>query len=104
MAEQIATDERYGNEDLLELKIAELNLLREDLTAYMSENKFKKIMRAGLFAVTNIIGTLIGVNSLSAGMTAISAVKGSFSEITHNPEQANDVSGMKYLALVHKKL
>jgi len=104
MAEQIATDERYDNKDFLELKIAELNLLREDLTAYMSENKFKKIMGTGLFAVTNIIGTLIGVNSLSAGLTAISAVKGSFSEITHNPEQANDVSGMKYLALVHKKL
>lgn len=104
MVEQIALDERYNNDDLLEVKIAELNVLREELTAYMGENKFGKLVVTGLFAGINILGSLIGINSISSSMTAISAVKDSIVEMTHKPEQGTDVSGIKYLAMVHKHL
>ncbi len=108
--ELIALDHTIEEESqLFRETIKELNFRKEELTAKMDESKFGQLM---LGTVCGITGAVIGL--ATAGTTG--AVVGSFSALPsfanavysalqiERIENVPDQSGMKYLALVDKKL
>jgi hypothetical protein len=108
--ELIALDHRIDEESqLFKETIKELNYRKEELSAKMNESRFGQLMFG---TVCGITGAVIGF--ASAGSSG--AVVGSFSALPsfanavysalkiENVENITDQSGMKYLALVDKKL
>lgn len=108
--ELIALDHTIEEESpLFKETIKELNYNKEELSAKMNENKFGQILFG---TVCGITGAVIGLQS--AGTTG--AIVGSFSALPsfanaiHSAlqieriEDIPDQSGMKYLALVDKKI
>lgn len=105
--ELIVLDDRYENNDaLLNEKIKELKLRKEELYSKLIENRFGEI----------IFGTVCGISGATYGFLqadTIGATIGAIPGFAHavysamrieNPEKIFDQSGMKYLALVDKKL
>ncbi|MCG2615263.1 hypothetical protein LZZ85_13260 [Terrimonas sp. NA20] len=103
MVEDIALDERYDNEHLLENRIGHLNLLREQLTARMTEDKFGKIAGTTLSIGTDLLAATASLDLggvIAVGKSIAEGVKG----MRSNPENIFDATGLKYLALAHKHL
>lgn len=103
LVEEIALDEKYDQEDLLYIKIAQVLDLREELTARMTEDKWEKIgnttfhmiTEAAMAALAGDVASLLGLGK---------SLKDTVSEFNTDVEQFYEPSGIKYLALVHKHL
>jgi len=87
-------------------QITELKIRRDELSARMSEYKFGNIFFG---TICGIIGAIIGLTAASTMGAVIGGLPG-FANAVHsalqieNPENLFDQSGMKYLALIDKKL
>ncbi|MDX1921346.1 MAG: DUF6236 family protein [Candidatus Caenarcaniphilales bacterium] len=105
--EQIVLDDSINvNSELFNSKIEEMSLRRDELAEKMKESKFKQI----------IFGTVFGIAGAATGLAAaqtIGAIIGAlpgFANAVYSglqiekAEKAFDQSGMKYLALIDKRL
>ncbi|WP_199119925.1 kinase [Pedobacter sp. ASV28] len=104
--EQIALDDRYDNEELMRNRVEELNQYKELLTARMTESNWKDIVFNTVFGLINAV---IGISTVGNLKGAILGAPGFINSVysalkLENPEKIYDTTGMKYLALVHKKL
>jgi hypothetical protein len=104
--EEIALDPRYNDENLLNLKINELKQHRDFLIAKMRENHFGQIF----------FGAVCGIGSPAVGLVTsgtAGAISGGIIGLANaiytatrieKPENISDQTGMKYLALLDKRL
>lgn len=105
--EQIALNETIKTDsDLLNEKIKELKLRREELSAKMNESQLKNIIFG---SVCGVIGAFQGLQSAETSGAIIGAIPGFTAAVysalkIERPEKIFDQSGMKYLALVDKHL
>jgi hypothetical protein len=105
--EQIVLDENITEgTELFSTKVEELELRRDELSAKMNESDFKTILFG---SVCGIIGAYQGLVALDTTTSVITGFAG-FAGAVYSAlkiEKAEDVfdqSGMKYLALVDKRL
>jgi len=105
--EQIVLDETLiEGTELFNLKLTELTLRKEELSAKMNESQIKSIIFG---SACGIIGAYPGLTSAETTGAFIGAFAG-FANAVHSAlkiekaEKVFDQSGLKYLALVDKRL
>ncbi|WP_282016004.1 hypothetical protein [Marinifilum flexuosum] len=106
-AEQIVLDSSLSmDSDLFKVKVEELKIRKDELSARMKENRFSQIIFG---TVCGIAGATYGLSTSSTTSAFLMGLPGFASAINsavklENPEKILDQSGMKYLALAEKKL
>ncbi len=94
------------NSALFRENITELEIRRDELSARMGENKFGSIFFG---TICGIVGAVIGLSAASTTGAVIGGLPG-FANAVHSALQIEklenifDQSGMKYLALIDRKL
>lgn len=108
--ELIALDHNLNEESqLFKETIKELNYRKEELSAKMNESKFGDLILGTVCGVTGAVIGLASAGTTGAMVGSLSALP-SFANAIHSAlkiervENINDQSGMKYLALVDKKI
>jgi len=105
--EQIVLDDNIKLESqLIDERVKELKLRKEELSAKMNEGQLKKIIFG---SVCGVIGAFQGLQSADTTGAVIGAIPGFTAAVysalqIERPENIFDQSGMKYLALVDKQL
>ncbi|MBC3847206.1 kinase [Winogradskyella echinorum] len=105
--EQLVLDENLINgTDLFKLKIEELTIRKDELSAKMNESQINNIIFG---SVCGIIGAVQGLKTAETTGALIGALPGFVSAVhsalkVEKAENLFDQSGMKYLALVDKRI
>jgi hypothetical protein len=91
---------------LFKIRIEELKIRKDELHAKMGESQFKNILFG---SVCGVVGTIPGIITANTAVTVIGGLSSFASAVytalkIEKPEKIFDQSGMKYLALVEKRL
>lgn len=94
------------NSELFKETMNELQIRRDELSAKMSENRFGSIFFG---TICGIAGALFGLLTSSTTLAVIGGLHGFANAVfsalqIENPDNVLDQSGMKYLALIDRKL
>jgi len=105
IVEEVALDPKYNDEKLLALKIEELAQHRDSLTAKMEKSNLGQILFG---AICSIGSPALGIAAggpigIAGGALGLASAIYSASRI-ERPENIPDQTGMKYVALLNKRL
>jgi len=104
--EQVALDPKYENEKLFVEKITELKLQKEEISRQMSKSNLGGIFfgtACGIFGAFQGLAQLETVGAIVGGLPGFTSAVYSALKI-EKPEGIFDQTGMKYLALVEKRI
>jgi hypothetical protein len=106
IVEQIALDERYSNEELLQQKIEELIYHKEVLAAQMDKSRLGEIVFG---SVCGLVGATIGIATTGSWPGVLLGTPAFANSVysalkLENPDNIPDTTGMKYLALIDRKI
>jgi hypothetical protein len=103
MIEEFALDEGFDDDRRMANKIAQINDLKEELTARMSEDGFSKIVGTTLQVTTD--GAIAAISKDPGSVVgAFRSLKERLTKHQDNQEGFYEPTGIKYLALVYKQL